>query len=216
MDRPTSKEFQVKEINQSKVYYPEDLEAHGSWIAFSDNGTAACLMNGGSIPHKRKSQYRKSRGLVVLESFEFNTVTDFHQHYDFEDIEPFTLLIRSEREFYKIIHNEQETLIEAQDPGLRNIWSSTTLYTKEVRDKREKWFEAWLAGNPELNSLSIRNFHRSAGEGDNENDLVMSRWGLLKTLSVTQISVIEQKAQLVYQDFIQDSIANLEVSVNHP
>ncbi len=213
MDRPTSREFQTRKLGTQTLYYPEDLEAHGSWIAFSDKGTAACLMNGGSKPHIRMESYRKSRGLVVLESFGFKSVKDFHSNYDFEDIEPFTLLIRSAGEFFKVVHDEDETTIEAQDPLTRNIWSSTTLYTKEVRNKRERWFEQWLQENHEPSPENIRKFHSSAGEGDTANDLVMSRWGLLKTLSITQISLQGDLASLVYEDFIQNSVDTLSLKI---
>lgn len=196
------------------LYYPEDLEAHGSWIAFSDNGIAACLLNGGNKSYIRKGSYRKSRGLVVLESFNFSSGKEFHQHYNFTGIEPFTLLIKRPEEFFKIIHNEDETLIESLNPRQRNIWSSTTLYTDEVRAKRRKWFEDWLAQNPKLSPENIQAFHSNAGDGDLENDLVMSRWGMLKTLSITQISLEDDKASLVYRDFIHNSADSLTVVTN--
>ncbi len=213
MDRPTSKEFQQKSMNDQTLYYPEDLEAHGSWIAFSSKGTSACLLNGGSKLYDRKVPYRKSRGLVVLESFEFNSIKDFHQNYDFSNIEPFTLIIKSAKEFYKVTHDEDETSLEVLDPGTSNIWSSTTLYTKEVREKRKRWFEAWLSKKPDLNPDNIRAFHNSAGDGDTENDLVMSRWGILKTLSITQIAVSSNSADLVYQDFVQVSGDKISIDI---
>ena len=214
MDRPTSREFQNKKVGTQTLYYPEDLEAHGSWICFSDKGTSACLLNGGSKSYERKVPYRKSRGLVVLESFEFDSVSDFHNNYDFNGIEPFTLLVKSSDEFCKITHDEDETQLEILDPDTTHIWSSTTLYTKEVRDKRKLWFETWLAKKPNLNPDNIRAFHNSAGDGDTENDLVMSRWGILKTLSITQISVESHIANLVYQDFVQSSGDKLSVSIS--
>ncbi len=213
MDRPTSKEFQQKKVGSQTLYYPEDLEAHGSWIAFSDTGKAACLLNGGSKTYERKVPYRKSRGLVVLESFEFGSVSEFHEEYDFSDIEPFTLLIKSNQEFCKITHDVDKTSLEFLDPATTHIWSSTTLYTKEVREKRKKWFEQWLSKKPDLNPDNIRAFHNSAGDGDTENDLVMSRWGILKTLSITQISIENHTASLVYQDFVQSSGDKVSVNI---
>lgn len=213
MDRPTSREFRQKHLGTQTLYYPEDLEAHGSWIAFSNRGVAACLLNGGSKTYVRKVPYRKSRGLVVLESFQYHSVKDFHNNYDFSGIEPFTLLIKSSKEFCKITHDEDETSLTLLNPNNTHIWSSTTLYTKDVREKRKKWFEAWLSKKPELNPDNIRAFHNSAGDGDTENDLVMSRWGILKTLSITQISVEEQTAYLVYQDFVQASGDKVSVDI---
>jgi len=212
-NRPTSKSFQQKEINGRSVYYPEDLEAHGSWIAFADNNTSACLLNGGRKTYVRKTPYRKSRGLVVLECFEFDSPNEFFENYDFQGIEPFTLLIRHRSGLFQITHDVDETNIKNHNPEKTNIWSSTTLYTKQVRAKREKWFTNWLAKSPELNPANIQAFHNSAGDGDTENDLIMSRWGILQTLSITQIAISGQQALLTYRDFIQQSADQREVVI---
>lgn len=204
-DRPTSKDFSSKETSGQKIYYPEDLEAHGSWIAFSDSGISMCLLNGGTELHKRKPSYRQSRGLVVLDSFNYDGAEDFHRSYNFEGIEPFTLLMRYPDAFYKLVHDEGETRLEQQDISKPNIWSSTTLYTREVRDKRNHWFQSWLHEDPVISPGELERFHQSAGDGDSENDLIMSRWGILQTLSLTQIALVEQEANILYRDFIQES-----------
>lgn len=214
-NRPTSKSFQTKELSNRTIYYPEDLEAHGSWIAFANDNTSACLLNGGNKTYVRKPPYRKSRGLVVLESFGFENPKEFYHNYDFEGIEPFTLLIRHSSGLFQITHDLEKTTIKVHNPQETNIWSSTTLYTKEVRDKRKKWFSDWLAQSSELSPSNIQAFHNSAGDGDSENDLVMSRWGILQTMSITQIAVSDLSALLTYRDFIQQSADQKEVMINN-
>lgn len=211
--RPTSKSFQSKRLGNRTLYYPEDLEAHGSWIAFADDNTSACLLNGGSKSYIRKAPYRKSRGLVVLESFDYENPKDFYEKYDFEGIEPFTLLVRHSLGLFQITHDVDGTTIDEHNPIETNIWSSTTLYTKEVRAKREKWFSDWLAQSPDFSPSNIQAFHNSAGDGDSENDLVMSRWGILQTMSITQIAVSERSALLTYRDFIQQSADQKEILI---
>ncbi len=213
MDRPTSKDFKTINNGIQELYFPQDLEAHGSWIAFSNKGKSACLLNGGSIAHTRKEKYRKSRGLVVLESFEFKSITSFYEKYDFKDIEPFTLVVRDTHELIKIVHDENETTLDLLDKNTSNIWSSTTLYTKEVRFKREQWFRSWLMKSGSQTAEKVFDFHNTAGDGDNENDLIMSRWGILKTLSITQIAVSGNEAALSYHDFAQSSIDQKKVSL---
>ena len=211
--RPTSKNFKSKNLGNRTLYYPEDLEAHGSWIAFADDNTSACLLNGGRRKYVRKIPYRKSRGLVVLESFDFDTPKRFYENYDFEGIEPFTLLIRHSSGLFQITHDVDATTIDEHNPKETNILSSTTLYTKEVREKRKKWFTDWMAQSPQLSPANIQAFHNSAGDGDRENDLVMSRWGILQTLSITQIAVSGKSALLTYRDFIQQSADQKEVFI---
>ncbi|MGB0178131.1 MAG: hypothetical protein ACPF9D_13265, partial [Owenweeksia sp.] len=172
---------------------------------YSDQNVSACILNGGSIPHTRNPSYRKSRGLVVLESFEFSDPRHFHNEYDFDGIEPFTLIIHHPKGLFKLVHNENETFLDELNGAEMHIWSSTTLYTEEVRNKREMWFAKWLESKPVLEPESITRFHLSAGDGDHENDLIMSRWGILKTVSLTQIAHGLKATDMVYKDFVHNS-----------
>ena len=209
VDRPSSKDFKVMRQGEYDVYFPQDLEARGSWIAFSTEGRAVCLLNGGSRPHQRKASYRHSRGLVVLDNFKFRAQEDFYRNYNLEDIEPFTLIVKDREGLWKLTHDEGQTDLIQLNEAETGIWSSTTLYTREVRDKRRKWFYSWLEDKPELSPGNIRRFHKSAGDGDEENDLIMSRWGLLKTVSITQIHTTENRVSLHYEDFMQNSVDSL-------
>ena len=215
MDRPTSRDIQQKSYEGQRIFYPKDLEANGSWMAYSDKNVAACLLNGGERSYNRKSKYRKSRGLVVLESFEFDSPYDFYKEYDFSDIETFTLIVKSSESLSAIIHDEDSTVFREIDPTKPGIWSSTTLYTKEVRDKREKWFQNWLNTGPNFEADNVKRFHQSAGEGDSENDLIMSRWGILKTVSITQIANIEEQSQMRYWDFVGQAEDAIQLKLNN-
>lgn len=207
--RLSSKNIIQKKLAEKTVYFPQDLEAQGTWMAHSPKFRSACILNGGENNYDRKPNYRKSRGIMVLESFETNSIQEFYKNYNFENIEPFTLILKGEDAFCAIVHDEDSTKIRHFNPDEKHIWSSTTLYSKEVRQKREHWFNNWIATNPKLIPNSITNFHRSAGEGNEQNDLIMSRWGILKTVSITQIVETIETEQINYWDFVgeaQDSI----------
>lgn len=208
-DRLSSDNIVRKELQNRRVFFPQDLEANGTWMAYSPEFRAACILNGGEKEYTRKSAYRKSRGIMVLESFEASSIQEFYEGYNFKDIEPFTLILKGKGEFCSIIHDEDTTQIKHFDPSKKHIWSSTKLYSKEVRRKREIWFENWIQTKPKFNSQNVFDFHRSAGEGNQENDLVMSRWGILKTVSITQIVALSTFEKINYWDFVgkaQDSI----------
>lgn len=207
--RQSTKNIIHKTLANRTVYFPQDLEANGTWMAHSPKFRSACILNGGNKPYDSKPSYRKSRGIMVLESFEAHSAEDFYANYNFENIEPFTLILKGNNEFCAIVHDEDSTQIKKFNSQEKHIWSSTKLYSSEVRRKREVWFENWLATNPEIVPQTISNFHRSAGEGSKENDLIMSRWGLLKTVSITQIVETLNTEQINYWDFVgeaQDSI----------
>ena len=213
MDRPTSKDFRKILVQNTQVYFPKDLEAHGSWIGFSNRGRAVCLLNGGTEAHQRKESYRHSRGLVVLDNFKFENQEAFYHKYDLSEIEPFTLIIKDHDGLWKMVHDHSETKLEQLDSQKAGIWSSTMLYTKEVRDKRQNWFGRWLEQNNSFDPENIREFHSSAGEGDSENDLIMSRWGFLKTLSITQIHQKHSEVELRYQDLSHNTVDHVNFSI---
>lgn len=212
-DRPTSEKIQSTVIEGQTVYFPKDLEGSGSWIGFSSSGRAVCLLNGGSRAHQRKASYRHSRGLVVLDNFRYPDQETFHREYNLDDIEPFTLIIKDHKGLWKIVHDEDSTSIKQLNDSINGIWSSTTLYTREVREKRQEWFGSWLEQKPELSPENIRRFHQSAGEGDSENDLIMSRWGILETVSITQIHLDSGRASMIYQDLMRNSSDQLRLKL---
>tara|TARA_R110002072_G_scaffold48099_1_gene131578 strand:- start:239 stop:949 length:711 start_codon:yes stop_codon:yes gene_type:complete len=208
-DRLSSQNIIGEKVANRKVYFPKDLEANGTWIAHSPKFRSACILNGGEKAYKRRASYPKSRGIMVLESFEANSIEDFYNHYNFKDLEPFTLILKEEAKLSAIVHDEDETQLKIFNPNQKQIWSSTKLYSSEVRKKREEWFEAWLKKNPELKPENISAFHQSAGDGNKESDLIMSRWGILKTVSISQIVSIKGGEEFNYWDFVgkaQDSI----------
>lgn len=204
-DRLASEKIKLLKHDDHKVFFPQDLEANGSWIAFSEKGRAVALLNGGSEPHQRKESYRHSRGLVVLDNFKYPDQDSFYRDYNLQNIEPFTLIVRDKPGLWQIVHDENRTKLQKLDANKTGIWSSTTLYTKEVRQKRSDWFYHWLNKQNKPSADEVRYFHKSAGDGDRENDLIMSRWGILKTVSITQIQAGAQGGKISYEDLVKDS-----------
>ena len=42
------------------IFFPQDEEAHGTWIAYSNHDQFVCILNGAFVPHQRKKQYAMS------------------------------------------------------------------------------------------------------------------------------------------------------------
>ena len=71
----------AQEIHREKgIFYPKDTTKNGTWFAVSENGNALILLNGAFENHPVKTNYRKSRGLIVFGS-------DSGRRYFFESIE---------------------------------------------------------------------------------------------------------------------------------
>lgn len=175
---------------------PLDPQGGGTWILAADNGEAACLLNGALENHAQKPPYRKSRGRVIVESFGYTSISEFLKSYNFDQIEPFTLVkitqTSQQREIHEIRWDGKQwhhSILDAEQP---HIWSSVTLYDDKMRAKRRQWFDAWLAGNPDFTMENIRHFHLHGGEGDPTVDFRMTRSGGLQTLSLTCIRLTEE------------------------
>ncbi|MFD1314614.1 NRDE family protein [Namhaeicola litoreus] len=180
------------------VHFPKDGEAGGSWIGYSSRERLICLLNGGFQDHVAQEKYRKSRGHVVIELLKVEDINLGLKEIDLLDIEPFTLVIVEWDfklfAFEFVWDGEQKHFrILPQKPA---IWSSSTLYTDEVKAKREKWFKDWRKGNT-LNRENLLSFHRTAGEGNPESDVLMSRKGG-GTVSITSVEKSDNAIDMQY------------------
>lgn len=214
--RPVARPPLTIRINEQDVTFPQDPQGQGTWIAASRQ-TTACLLNGGFVPHERKASYgngrpKHSRGLVVLHLFEYPTIQQFIDQYDFCNIEPFTLILAQPDRLVELRWNGHRLFIHDKDPQRPHIWSSVTLYTPDVIEKRERWFSRWLLQQPFPRVDDIRRFHKSAGDGDPENDLRMNRQGETITLSLTSIVHDGEQSAMIYEDLVQNTSTHQSIS----
>ena len=201
--RPSAIEPQKYLINHKNIYFPKDQKAGGTWYAVSEKGTVLVLLNGAEEKHQLKSFYRKSRGLIVLEIISSDNQIDYWDSLDLSDIEPFTLVLFQDSKLYQLRWNEIEKETLLLNVAQNHIWSSSTLYSKEIRDKRANWFHEFLEDKPQINEQELFNFHRYTEEENQEHGLVINRNDLMKTLSITQTVIEENKAVLLHHDLQQ-------------
>lgn len=193
-------------INEVHVYFPKDPKAGGTWIATGSNGFTVCLYNGAFEAHKSTGNYRKSRGLVLLDFFNYENQYDFIAKYDFTNIEPFSLIFVKHRDnklgLCELKWDGSKTHHFNHDSSLPQIWSSVTLYSPEIILQRQQWFYNWVSKNEVFTKDAILMFHHFGGSGDKENDIVMSRL-TKKTVSICSINRrSELETEIVYEDVI--------------
>lgn len=187
--------------NDVEMLYPKDAVAGGTWIGASSRKRMLSLMNGGFVPHKRKQAYRLSRGVVVLHLLEKLSVKDFLESFDFEGIEPFTVILldwEEKPELLQIVWDEVKLHVESLE--IRpHIWSSSPLYTPEMHAQRSAWFEAFLAENRLARPSDLWAFHHTAGGDDKEISLRIDR-GYVRTKSITQLVLSANTVESIYHD----------------
>lgn len=194
--------------NTGEVKFPRDGKAGGTWIAASKT-KMICLLNGGFENHVKKSSYRHSRGKVVLDAFDYISFDDFRSNYDFLDLEPHTLVMIDFEDDLKLVElrwDGEKKHITKKSNIEPHIWSSVTLYTDDVIKKRQLWFKEWVTSH-DFEVESIKEFHKTGGNGDTQNDFLMEREDSLKTISITSFEQNGAEINFLYEDLINKEIS---------
>ena len=181
--------------------YPKDEIAGGTWIGVSSKNRVVCLLNGGFVNHKRKLPYKMSRGIIVKNILIADNAIAFINEFDFTNIEPFTLILIDwdvKLVTYELVWDGVKKHFKplAQEP---KIWSSSPLYTPEMKEEREMWFTNWLENNKKDSLKNILEFHKNNSLGTKEISPKMKR-KFVETVSITSIKK-EKKVEISYIDF---------------
>lgn len=199
-------QLSVESREGATLIFPRDVGAGGTWIVTADSDRTVCLLNGAFEGHEHRPPYRRSRGLMVLDLFDFPSAEEFVAEYQFEGMEPFTMVMVEWGNLYELRWDERTAHFSRMDAGAPRIWSSSTLYPPAIRGKREQWFRRWHPNNgwPELDG--ILDFHHNAGEGDPWNDVVMNRHGVVQTVSISSVVRSTQSIEMRYEDLLHNNI----------
>lgn len=200
-------------IGNSRLAYPKDPKAGGSWIALNENGTMAVLLNGGWQKHHPKATYHKSRGLVFLDIVSAADMVSAFYKYELPEIEPFTLIIYSEGKLTEARWDGTAKHVRDLPADAPQIWSSVTLYDTDMIQQRERWFEEWKTLHPLPTVTDIRQFHHTAGEGNPECGLLINRDGFMKTVSITSIHLTSNSGTMKYHDLLENAECSFTFSL---
>jgi len=212
--RTTLKPQAYSEQN-SILVYPKDVIAGGTWIAANNKKQIACLLNGGFQNHVKQNTYSKSRGRVLLDSFNFPSHDEFISEIDLDNVEPFTLLLIDyglNLEFNQMVWDGERKHIDKINLHLPCIWSSSTLYSDTERELRNSWFKDWLNQNREYKDSRILEFHSTNHTDIDRVNILMKRENELQTLSISQFRIIGENETFMYHDLIDKSLTSVNLS----
>ncbi len=203
----------VHENSGYSLLYPKDGEKEGSWIIGKSTADFGVLLNGAFTKHGPEKTYIKSRGLILVDFMN----TEFPAHSfklaDLDNIEPFTLILFTSGKLHECRWDGVKKHIALLDPKKSYIWSSVTLYDSGAREKRSQWFSDWSCQGLTRNAQETFDFHRSGGERDLTNGLVINRGDKLKTVSITQIEVTKNQFRMKYIDLETDTQYVQEIKI---
>lgn len=191
-------------LNGKNIIYPKDPKAGGTWYVVDEKGTVLVLLNGAVEKHQVKLPYRKSRGLIVLEMISSSSPKEFWDEIDLDNIEPFTLVLFQDKQLFQLRWDGIEKSALNLDIHKNHVWSSSTLYSKEIREQRAKWFYTFLDNNLKITEDKMLHFHRYTENENKEHGLVINRDNVMKTLSITQSVIEKNKVMIHHLDLITD------------
>lgn len=206
------------EINKTKLLFPKDEVAGGSWIGVSDRKRVLCVLNGGFEMHKRKENYRLSRGVVLKDLLLAIDLDKAVEDYNLDGVEPFTLVIvewNSKMEFKELVWDGTKKHFRNL-PLEPKIWSSSSLYNNQMKKERLQWFDSFEK-ETELSAKTIMKFHKTAGNGNIEYGVIMDRF-FVKTTSITQVVKTNNEVQMSFENVQTNTKSeqsfNFTISVN--
>ncbi|CCH52638.1 hypothetical protein BN8_01652 [Fibrisoma limi BUZ 3] len=209
ISRPRAVPAQPYIVGERTVTYPKDPLGGGTWVAASADVTV-CLLNGAFEKHVHQPPYRQSRGLVVLDFFDFGNPLQFANGYNFDQIEPFTLVVVQRRPDNLLVHelrwNGQQIYLRDMPGDLPHIWSSVTLYDANTAARRKTWFADFLRQQPHVTPEDVFYFHQTAGIGDPEQDYVVRLPNGVQTVSITQVVQTGSMPTMRYLPLVADEI----------
>lgn len=187
--------------NGIAIYYPKDVLAGGTWIGISEHKRLVCLLNGAFEKHQRARSYTMSRGRVVKKLLSSVDALEEIKKFNLLNVEPFTIVLvdwKNNLVAHELVWDGNIKHLKKL-PNKPQIWSSSTLYNKVMRNQRKAWFSDWLQEQDRLSKMKILEFHNDKKRGTSETSLQMKR-DKVETVSVTCFTKIKETVSLEYFD----------------
>lgn len=201
--RPLASSPLLKEINGQKHVFPIDPLGKGTWIGMSENGRVACILNGSDEWHKHDPPYRHSRGLIIPAYFSSSSFYEFFRNYNFEGLEPFTLVVFEQQKIYIGTFDGTESAIKILDKSKAFLLTSAKLYSQESTLDKKLKFNNWWDTYPKVTYSEIVN-HNLKWRYENELDKSLTNGHPVQTVSLTAIYYNPKKTRMDYYDLVND------------
>lgn len=197
-------------INGKELLFPKDQEAGGTWIAVQNNRVST-ILNGAFERHKYEPPYKRSRGLVLLDSFDFENLEVFSKEYDFQGIEPFTFIsVQKETtiSIHEIRWNGEKAFYKILDAEIPHLWRSAMLYLSEDERLKQKKFAAFIENN-KIDAKTLLAFNLMNGSADNDEDIILKQNSFgVETTATTQIIFNDDTVLMKYKNHLTGEITS--------
>lgn len=190
------------EINGKTITFPKDVAAGGTWVAHDENAILV-LLNGANKKHIPTGNYRKSRGLLLLDLIVSDNPINEWEKINLVNIEPFTIVYFDGKSLLQWQWNSLEKTTKQLNCKESHFWSSATLYEPEIQAERANWFTQFLQQKKEVSQEDLLHFHQFEKATNSAYGLQINRNNTLKTVSITQCIWHPNAIKMQYLDLLQ-------------
>lgn len=203
----------IREVQGRQLWLaPEPVSGSSNLVLDIINQRLVILLNGVFEPHEHRPPYRKSRGVVVQEAFEYANLYSMKLSYQFDGIEPFTLLNYQNQRWEEMRWDGKEIHMAEPDISANHIWSSAKLFAPEAVEKREQLFFDFVENSRAIYPQQLFEIHRRDQDDPRGIGFRMNFEDRVKTVSVTQLVFSNGRIMLRYLDLMAEPITILERS----
>jgi len=190
---------------------PADTEKGGTWIGLHEKGHLLVLLNGAFEAHQRLERHRKSRGLIVKDLLDKEDPLKEWHSSDLYEVEPFTLILWQKGKLFELVWDGNSKHSVRKNEVTPQIWSSSTLYSSLMKQKRKLWFNSWLAG---ISYPSAEDIYQLLWQhNDKENGFIMDR-KTIRTLSISLIEINSDYGSFHYHDMVTGNRSSAALTLN--
>ncbi len=194
----------VENTREQRLLFPRDPTAGGTWMALSDRGFTACLLNGAFLKHRRTPPYRLSRGVLLLDVARSSEPLAHLAASDLAGIEPFTLIYA---DFCQLVEFRWDGLnrhLRHLPPQQPHLWASATLYEPPVLERRRESLFRWLERHRQPTPYGLRHLHLRNNPKDPESTFCRHGHDRIRTVSLTQVAFGPNTLCLYYRDLLRE------------
>jgi Transport and Golgi organisation 2 len=188
------------QLAHKKIYYAKDSKAGGTWFAADSLGNAAMLFNGAFNKHEKQAAYKKSRGIILLQLVSANNMLRFYEEENLEGVEPFSILLFEADKLSRLTWDGTAKHISPLLKETSYIFSSATLYDEMIQQQRRLWLAEFFTQQQQITGHAIFQFHSYYKKEDKQNGLIIERPGGCSTLSISQLIVTTEAAEIKHLD----------------
>ncbi|ANW96964.1 hypothetical protein AXE80_12045 [Wenyingzhuangia fucanilytica] len=192
----------------ASLFYPKDEVAGGTWIGVAEHKRLVCLLNGGFVYHDPTIKFPKSRGVVVKSILTSKNLLNTLNTIDLNGVAPFTLIVvdwNNTSNIYELVWCRKEKKLTELSVEQPYIWSSSTLYTAEVKIQREEWFKKNLLALSADIKQKVLEFHQDENLGNQEISPKMKR-DVVETVSTTMVIKNKEALLMEYHDYVNQEV----------